>query len=299
MILENKFLRFPLLSALALLPLDVIHCSEPPTDTSVLPQNASTRTPNTDLGYRIYPGDDMKVEVFDHPELTIQLHIPPNGHITFPLIGDVDHLVGRTVENLTEELKKRLEDGYVPTAVVTVSFSAFGPRTAYVMGCVHTPTSIDLTPFATTTAMQAISRAGGFAEGANRAASHIIREDEQHTSKLAIPLPIGDDTQSMRKDVPLEPGDIVIVPRLDRVFILGQVDKPGALDLPGTEDLTVSKAISIAGGFKRFGRQSEVQLIRNGVTIKVVDVKAILAGAHANDPKLLPGDTIFVPETRF
>ena len=31
----------------------------------------------------------MKVEVFDHPDLTIQLNIPPNGHITFPLIGDV------------------------------------------------------------------------------------------------------------------------------------------------------------------------------------------------------------------
>ena len=148
--------------------------------------------------------------------------------------------------------------------------------------------------------MQAISQAGGFADGANRLGAHIVRNRHDGTDgKVIISIPTTDDAKEMKRDIPLEPDDIIIVPRLDRIFILGQVKKPGAVDLPGAEDLTVSKAISIAGGFERFGRQSEVQVIRNGVTIKVVDVKAALAGSHVEDPKLLPGDTIFVPETRF
>lgn len=260
----------------------------------------STAPITTDKGYRIFPGDLMKIEVFDHPELDIQLHIPPNGHITYPMIGDVNGLIDRTVEDLTAELKRRLEDGWVPTAIVTVSFLQFGPRTAYVMGSVKNPSAINLTPFAATSVMQAISQAGGFSDGANRSGAHIVRNrHDGNGGKIVIPIPTNDDAKEMKHDIPLEPDDIIIVPRLDRIFILGQVKKPGAVDLPGTEDLTVSKAISIAGGFERFGRQSEVQVIRNGVTIKVVDVKAALAGSHVDDPKLLPGDTIFVPETRF
>ena len=254
----------------------------------------------SDKGYRIYPGDLMKVEVFDQPDLTIQLHIPSNGHITFPLIGDINGLVGRTVEDLTQELKRRLEDGYIPSAIVTVSFIQFGPRTAYVMGCVHNQSAINLTPFSPTSVMQAISQAGGFAEGANRSGAHIVRNKHDETGgKIVIPIPSSDDAKEMKKEIVLETDDIILVPRLDWIFIIGQVKKPGAVDLPGTEDITVSKAISIAGGFERFGRQNEVQVIRNGVTIKVVDVRAALSGAKTDDPKLLPGDTIFVPETRF
>jgi polysaccharide export outer membrane protein len=255
---------------------------------------------NIDKGYKVYPGDLMKVEVFDHPDLSIQVHIPANGRITFPLIGDVEGIIGRSVEDINSELKKRLEDGYITSAIITISFLDFGPRTAYVMGSVRNPTSVSLSPFAPTSAMQAISKAGGFADGANRVSAHIVRNDPVNPGKkIAIQIPSEDDPNSMGKDVMLQPDDIVIIPRLDRIFILGQVKKPGALDLPGTENLTVSKAISLAGGFERFGRQSEVQVIRGGKSIIIVDVKSVLSGAKADDPILKPGDTVFVPETRF
>jgi polysaccharide export outer membrane protein len=267
------------------------------------PESIAPKTPpggSVDKSYKIYPGDLMKVEVFDHPDLTIQVHIPANGRITFPLIGDVNNIIARSVEDLNTELKKRLEDGYITTAIITISFLDFGPRTVYVMGCVKNPTAISLSPFSATTAMQAISKAGGFSDGANRLQAHVVRNDLSNPGrKIAVPIPANDDPTSMGKDFVLDPDDIVIIPRLDRIFILGQVKKPGAIDLPSSEDITVSKAIGIAGGFERFGRQSEVQVIRDGKAIFVVDVKAVLNGAKVEDPKLKPGDTVFVPETRF
>ena len=276
--------------------------AEDSTLPSTNPQTSTegNKPEQVDKSYKIYPGDLMKVEVFDHPDLTVQVHIPANGRITFPLIGDVEGMIGRSVEELNSELKRRLEDGYITSAIITISFLDFGPRTAYVMGSVRNPTSISLSPFAPTSAMQAISKAGGFSDGANRISAHIVRNDPQNpTRKIGVPIPAEDDPNSMGKDVMLLPDDIVIIPRLDRIFILGQVKKPGALDLPGTESLTVSKAISLAGGFERFGRQSEVQVIRGGKSIIIVDVKSVLSGSKTEDPILKPGDTVFVPETRF
>jgi protein involved in polysaccharide export with SLBB domain len=117
--------------------------------------------------------------------------------------------------------------------------------------------------------------------------------------KLALPLPNGDSAAEMANDVVLAPGDIVVVPRLDRIFILGQVKRPGAVDMPSQGTLTVSKAIGLAGGVDRFGKDSDVQLIRGGKAIKEVDVHKVLGGGKGEDPTLQPGDTVFVPETRF
>jgi protein involved in polysaccharide export with SLBB domain len=56
----------------------------------------------------------------------------------------------------------------------------------------------------------------------------------------------------------------------------------------------------MAGGFTRFARQGEVQLIRAGKPVLAVDVKAVLSGnTDVQDPELGPGDTVFVPESRF
>jgi polysaccharide biosynthesis/export protein len=270
---------------------------------SAAAEDATLPPPAADVhqSYTLYPGDRMQVSVFDHPDLTTILHVPVNGSVSFPLIGELTDVVGMTVEAFRHELKRRLEDGYITEAMVTISFIEFGPRTAYVMGNVKEPSAVPLSPFAPITAMQAISRVGGFSDEADRNSSHVIRDDPRIIGqKLAMPLPKSDAALEMAKDVILQPGDIVIVPRQDRIFILGQVKRPGAVNLPSQEALTVSKAISLAGGFDRFGRQTDVQIIRAGAPVKLVDVRKILSGdSRAEDPVLKPGDTVFVPETRF
>ncbi len=92
----------------------------------------------------------------------------------------------------------------------------------------------------------------------------------------------------------------MIVPRLDRVYIIGRVREAGAVNLPAQQQLTVSKAISLAGGFDRFAKQDAVQLLRAGDKVRIVQVREILGGdSDQRDPVLKPGDTVFVPESRF
>ncbi len=88
-----------------------------------------------------------------------------------------------------------------------------------------------------------------------------------------------------------------------RIYLSGAVRQPGAMDIPGDEKLTVSKAILRAGGFADFGNQRKVMLIRKTRdgknTTTIVDVKAVFEGALDKDVAIEPGDTIRIPEKTF
>lgn len=87
------------------------------------------------------------------------------------------------------------------------------------------------------------------------------------------------------------------------VVVLGRVRMPGRVNIPPTQDLTVSGAIQQAGGLDTSARSSAIRLTRrkpDGSTEKkVVDMTSIGQGSIENDLILQPGDVIFVPEKVF
>lgn len=249
--------------------------------------------------YRLYPGDLVRIDVFDHPDLVTQIRVPTTGTSSFPLVGDLGVLVGRSLEDLSQDLRTRLERDYLRQAVLTMTMMEYGPRYVYVLGSVRAPSAVTLNPLRDNTAMQAIAQAGGFNEDANRATAQVIRDDPNHPGiKIGLPVPSTDKVVDLAGDILLQPGDVVIVPRLDRVYVIGKVTRPGAINLPSQEVLTVSKAISLAGGFDRFAVQDGVQLVRLG-KVQAIDVRGLLSGKAVDDPVLQQGDTVYVPEAHF
>lgn len=251
--------------------------------------------------YSLYPGDVLRITVYDNPDLTTDVVVPAaGGTVPFPLIGRVENLDRMTAGALAADIQKRLLDGYLRRAEVSISVRAFVPRTVSLMGSVERTLVIALDPLRPTTAVQAIAQAGGFREDADRRRSVVLRADPAAPARLvSIPVPPVGRNGPDGPDVVLQPNDIILIPRLDRAYVLGQVGAPGAVSIPSEERLTVSKAVSLAGGFSRFAKQSEVQLIRSGKPVLVVDVRAVLSGDRkAEDPELGPGDTVFVPESR-
>lgn len=248
--------------------------------------------------YRLFPGDQIRIEVFGHDDLQVEARVPAGGDITFPLIGVLSGVAGRSPEALAADITARLADGYIRNPSVTVQVHEYGPRTAWVIGAVKTPGQVKLDPLRPSSAHQAIGAAGGFDEDADRAAAQVVRDDVSAPGgKTSLPIPAIDAQQ---QDVVLAHGDLLVVPRADRIFVLGQVQYPRAVPLPSREVLTVSKAISLAGGFGRYAKEGSVQLVRRGSQPVVVDVKAVLDSRDgAQDPELRAGDTVFVPESRF
>ncbi len=250
--------------------------------------------------YRLYPGDLVAVSVYGHDDLSTELRVPASGPVTFPLIGEINAVAGLERDAFAARIREALERDYLHHAAVTVTVRAFAPRRVFVMGRVARPGAVELSPFVSLTANQAIGQAGGFRDDANRAATVVLRGDvEQPGQRQALPVPRIDPAGRGRAVV-LQPGDLLLVPRLDRVYVLGAVARSGAVDLPSDEQLTVSKAISLAGGFTRFARQDAVQILRAGTESESIDVGALLSGKQdARDPVLQPGDTVSVPESRF
>ena len=87
------------------------------------------------------------------------------------------------------------------------------------------------------------------------------------------------------------------------VYVLGQVSKPAAIQIPPEKELTVLEAITSVGGFTDVAATSKVRVLRmEGGRQKALDVdvtQITKQGNKAMDIPLQPGDVVFVPQSMF
>jgi len=95
-------------------------------------------------------------------------------------------------------------------------------------------------------------------------------------------------SQLLRPDIYVD----VRTPTPLKVFVGGEVDKPGVYDMPG--DINALQAIIMAGGFKTSGKRSEVIIIRRGA-----DGRAMLRTANLIRGTTDPARASLVPLRRF
>ena len=98
----------------------------------------------------------------------------------------------------------------------------------------------------------------------------------------------------------MEAGDVLFIPRraIQNFYVIGDVIKPGAYEIPSGQTVLASHAISCAGGPTKTARMSKGILIRRDqkgeLTEKKVDYGAILKGEQ-EDFEVFPDDIIFIP----
>lgn len=86
------------------------------------------------------------------------------------------------------------------------------------------------------------------------------------------------------------------------VTVLGEVNRPGPVNMPPTMDLTVTKVLQEAGGCKPFANKGAIRITRcdkdGNMTRTTVDLKEIgKDGRIDKDMPLRAGDVVWVPET--
>ena len=79
------------------------------------------------------------------------------------------------------------------------------------------------------------------------------------------------------------------------IYVGGEVQRPGRIIW--TPDLTVAKAIQSAGGFTLYAKETAVNLVRENAAYPI-DVK-LAQRNPAQDPRLVPGDSLQVPRSPF
>lgn len=243
--------------------------------------------------YRIGPGDVLAVAVWDNRDLDQRVFVRPDGKISLPLLGEVK-AGGLTVAELTEKLVERYGKT-VKGAQVMVDVQDIRSRPAFFLGGVGRPGPLQLTQ--DLTLLQAISVAGGLLPTADLESASILRGERFIPVDFVKLIQKGDNTQNIK----LEPGDTIVVPVADVVYVQGEVKNPGALKF--SKDLTMVKAIAQAGGFTPLAAPKRVTLLRGEGVKKEnmrVNVNAMIAEPEsAPDMPLKPNDIIIVPQRLF
>jgi polysaccharide export outer membrane protein len=126
-------------------------------------------------GYTIGPQDVLKIEVWDNPDLSREVTVSLTNMISFPLIGEMK-VNGYTAEQLQQDIRSRLADGYLVNPQVTVTVKEYNSKKVYVLGEVNKP---GYYPFSkVTTMVEIISMAGGLTPDAGQEA-YILRSPEK------------------------------------------------------------------------------------------------------------------------
>ena len=156
--------------------------------------------------YKIAPMDKLAIKVFKQDDLTGEYDVDLAGHISLPLIGEME-AASLTTAQLDEKLTEKLGAKYLEHPDVSVAIKQSAGRLVTVDGAVKNSGSFPMA--GNMTLMQAVALAQGTTEDANPRRVAVFRTIGGKRQAAAF------DLTSIRRgeaqDPAVYPGDIVVV----------------------------------------------------------------------------------------
>lgn len=258
-------------------------------------------TPMARSEYQVGPGDGLEVTVIGNDDLSRIPTVQTNGAIVLPLLGEVQ-VAGLTVGEIQRKVTSLLERDYLVNPQVVVKVKQFNSQFVTVVGEVNEPGRKPLR--GRTRVIDALYEAGGFTPQASGEVVISRVDGDLPGGQRTLKIRLSGGTLSMQDQInlelPLRNGDIISASPKFFVTVDGEVNRPGRYAIES--NLTVTGAISLAGGRTRFGAD-DVKVRRSdpesgGVTVIKVDLDDVRNGKKP-DVVLHPDDVITVPRRFF
>jgi len=145
--------------------------------------------------YILDTGDEIRIVVYDEPDLTVRLFISDDGYINFPFIGTV-FVTGKTTVEVQNIIHNGLKGDYLINPSVQVDVVNYRPF--FIHGEVRNPGAYSYKPGLTIN--QAVVLGGGFTERASTSKIYIKTEKNSDSSR-----------KNVRLSYSVLPGDTIIV----------------------------------------------------------------------------------------
>jgi protein involved in polysaccharide export with SLBB domain len=143
------------------------------------------------------------------------LLVTDSGELEVPYIGRFP-AENKTCKQLAYELKTALEKDYFykATVILAVDLKAKSQGRVYLTGAVHAPGPQEIPSDEVLTLGKAILRAGGFTDFAERTNVKVTRKavGSSEIKTLVVNVAVVFDKGKTDHDLPLEPGDLIMVP---------------------------------------------------------------------------------------
>jgi polysaccharide export outer membrane protein len=253
--------------------------------------------PNDISQLRIAPGDLLRVNVYDTPELTDAYRVDVAGNLTLPLCGKVK-VQGLTASEAAESLQAALKNGQILTQPqVTVDVQQYAGQYVTVLGEVINPGRVAL--IAPTMLSEILAQVGGLTP---LAGSHItIRHgDNDSTPEEQAPYSRSQGNRQT-ESLLVRPGDSVIVQRTGIVYVLGAVNRPGGYVMQEDGQLNVAQALALSGGTLMQAKTNGLRVIRrnpDGTALEFDLSYTGIAKGTQNPMALQAQDIVYVPMSK-
>ncbi len=255
-----------------------------------------------EAGYKLRPEDFLRIQVFGQENITVDVPIGPDGRVTPPYTGPIV-AEGKTTAELERDIAAKLKERLkLREPIVSVAILRYRPITASVGGEVNRSGNYEVRPG--DRILTLLTQGGGAViERADLRRATLRRRSTQEVIPIDLYALLiqGDTTQNYE----VQDGDVLTVPleRRNRISVQGAVPNPGQFLY--REPMTLSDAVSLAGGEIRYrSRFSRVLIIRERAgqpgqytRIQADYVRFVKKGDQSQNVILEPGDFVYVPET--
>jgi polysaccharide biosynthesis/export protein len=298
-----------------------------PTRSEPAPTESIPDSFSIDSSYTLGTGDVVFVEIFNVADYSREYQVLSDGTVGLPLIGSVN-VRGMTLNQAAEAISTRYAY-YLRRPIVSLELRQTRPIQIAIAGEVNRPGSYTLLPDADEitpisdrnlpTVTKAIQLAGGITQSADIRTIRVRRPQVQGSDQESVvEVSLWDLIQSgdLSQDLRLRDGDSIVVPKATalnsseslalggasfspdtvRVNVVGEVVKPGSLELP--PNIPLNQAILASGGFNNRAARGSVTLVRlnfdGTVTRREIDVDFEQGISDDTNPTLRSGDTVLV-----
>jgi polysaccharide export outer membrane protein len=245
---------------------------------------------------KVGPHDLLAISVYRSPELSRTLRTDESGAITLPLLGQPVPVAGFYPHEVELAVAKALrEGGILVNPVVKVTVAEYASRPVRVAGAVKKPVTFQA--FGGLRLLDALARADGLAP---EAGAEIIVTRAGNDQPQRIPVRALIDRADPALNLALQGGEEIRVPEAGRVFVAGNVRKPGSFTIRDRSDASVMKMVALAEGLMPFAAKQAfiTRTSFDGTASEIaVELEKIME-RKAPDVPLEANDVLYIPDNK-
>jgi polysaccharide export outer membrane protein len=261
---------------------------------SLMEEVGKDNLPSQQLGI----DDLVAVSVYDAPELTRTVRVESDGAIHLPLLHNgikASGLLARDLE--TSVARELITEQILVDPVVKVTVVEYHSRPVAVMGAVKLPVTFQAV--GVVTLLDALAKAGGLNDLAGTEIL-VTRSQDGKTAleHVSVKRLINDANPSM--NFVLHGGEEIRVPEAGKIFVVGNVHKPGAFLVRDGSENSVLKLVALAEGLAPFHFKTAYVYRPDATGARQelpVDLDKIL-DRKAPDVALQVNDLLYIPDNK-
>ncbi|MCC7236051.1 MAG: polysaccharide biosynthesis/export family protein [Bryobacterales bacterium] len=253
---------------------------------------------------KIGPNDLLAVSVYGAPEFTRSIRVDDAGKLNLPMVRGLIQAAGRLPMELEKSIADALREGEILVdPVVTVTIVEYFSRPISVTGAVHKPTTFQAV--GTVSLLDAVTRAEGLTQDAGpeilvtRRQRGGVENDVSLVQRIPVKALI--EAADPEFNIALHGGEEIRVPKAGRIYVVGNVKKPGDYAAGDATDTTVLKVLAMSEGLAPYASKQAYIFRREAATGAKNEIPLPLSRIlqrKSPDVPLLANDILYIPDNR-